>query len=119
MPESRAQTRYSETDSLEVLVLRSIQYDSEQKAGVLSLLSGKEIVLPLNRSALSRSEWRSRTKELMQEIVYVRPSEAPTQISRKRLQRYGLQHRSEERRVGKECRARRGRMEGRRKKQSS
>lgn len=92
MPESRAQTRYSETDSLEVLVLRSIQYDSEQKAGVLSLLSGKEIVLPLNRSALSRSEWRSRTKELMQEIVYVRPSEAPTQISRKRLQRYGLQH---------------------------
>src|SRR5690625_6109739 len=65
MPESRAQTRYSETDSLEVLVLRSIQYDSEQKAGVLSVLSGKEIVLPLNLSALSGAEWRSGTKEVM------------------------------------------------------
>lgn len=92
LPESRAQTRYSETDSLEVLVLRNIHYDSSQKAGVLTLLSGEQIILPLNRSALSRADWRLRTKQLMQEVVYVRPSEAPLRVSRERLQRYGLQH---------------------------
>lgn len=92
MPESRAQTRYSETDSLEVLLVRSIHYDSEQKAGVLVLLDGEKVVLPLNRSVVSRSGWRERTKRLMQEIVHVRPGDAPKQVSRERLQRFGLQH---------------------------
>lgn len=92
LPESKAQTRYSETDSFEVLLLRNIRYDSEQKAGVLTLLSGKQVILPLNRTALGRADWRERTKQLMQEIVHVRPGEAPKQVSRERLQKFGLQH---------------------------
>lgn len=92
LPESKAQTRYSETDSFEVLLLRSIRYDSEQKAGVLVLRNGESVVLPLNRAALKRSEWRERTKQLMQEIVQVHPGDAPKQVSRERLQKFGLQH---------------------------
>lgn len=92
LPESKARTRYSETDSFEVLLLRNIRYDSEQKAGVLTLLSGELVVLPLNRALLSRAEWRERTKQLMQETVHVRPSDAPKQVSRERLQQFGLQH---------------------------
>lgn len=92
LPESRAQTRYSESDSCEVLLLRSIRYDSEQKAGVLILLGGEQVVLPLNRAQVSRAGWREITKRLMQEIVQVRPGSAPKQISRERLQKFGLQH---------------------------
>lgn len=92
LPESKAQTRYTETDSFEVLLLRSIRYDSEQKAGVLTLLSGEQVILPLNRAGLSRADWRERTKQLMQEIVHVRPGEAPKQVSRERLEKFGLQH---------------------------
>ncbi|AKX55472.1 CRISPR-associated protein Cas3 [Thiopseudomonas alkaliphila] len=92
MPESQAQTRYSETDAFEVLMLRSICYDSQQRAGVLVLLDGKQIVLPLNRSAISRASWRERTKQLMHAIVQVRPSEAPKPVNRERLQQFGLHH---------------------------
>lgn len=92
MPESRAQTRYSETDSFEVLLLRGIRYDSEQKAGVLTLLNGEEVVLPVRRLEVTRSGWRKRTKRLMEEIVHVRPGEAPKQVSRERLQKFGLHH---------------------------
>lgn len=92
MPESRAQTRYSQVDNVEVLLLRHIEYDSQQKAGVLTLLNTEQVVLPLNRAALSRSQWRERTKKLMQEIVYISPHDAPVQISRERLQKFGLQH---------------------------
>lgn len=92
LPESKAQTRYSESDSFEVLLLRSIHYDSEQKAGVLVLLSGDQVVLPLNRASFGRADWRALTKQLMQQVVYVRPGDAPKQISRERLQKFGLQH---------------------------
>lgn len=92
MPESRAQTRYSQVDSLEVLLLRHIHYDSQQKAGILTLLNGEQVMLPLSRSALSRAQWRERTKVLMQEIVYVPPHEAPVQVNHERLKGFGLQH---------------------------
>ena len=90
--ESKAQTRYSEADSFEVLLLRSISYDPEQQAGILVLLNGEQVRLPLNRSALTRADWRERTKRLTQEIVQVRPSESPLEISRERLQKFGLHH---------------------------
>lgn len=92
MPESRVQTRYSQIDSIEVLLLRHINYDSQQKVGVLTLLNSEQVILPLNRSALSRAQWRERTKKLMQEVVYVQPQEAPAQVSRERLKGFGLQH---------------------------
>lgn len=92
MPESRAQTRYSETDSFEVLLLKSIRYNKEQQAGILTLLNNEQVVLPLNRTLLSRREWRELTAKLMTQLVYVRPGEAPKQIDRKRLQGLGLQH---------------------------
>lgn len=92
LPESKAQTRYSESDSFEVLLLRSIRYDSELQAGVLTLLNDAQVVLPLSRVSLERPEWRKLTATLMQQIVHVRPGDAPIQVNRERLQKFGLQH---------------------------
>lgn len=92
LPESKAQTRYSESDSFEVLLLRNIFYDSEQQAGVLTLLNNQRVILPLSRASLDRNQWRKLTATLMQQIVHVRPNEAPKQLSRERLQKFGLQH---------------------------
>ncbi len=94
LPESRAQTRYSETDSFEVLLLRDIRYDSEQQAGVLTLLNNEQVCLPLNRSKLEggRRAWRKLTAKLMQQLVHIHPADAPKQINRERLMKLGLQH---------------------------
>lgn len=92
MPESRAQTRYSETDSFEVLLLKDIYYDKEQQAGVLTLLNHEQVVLPLNRSKFDRKAWRDITAKLMTQLVLVRPNEAPKQVDRKRLQGLGLHY---------------------------
>ncbi|WOS36513.1 hypothetical protein RP300_00042 [Oligella urethralis] len=92
MPESRAQTRYSQVDNLDVLLLRDIVYNKDTKEGVLTLLDGEKVYLPLNRSALSRKDWRERTKILMQEIVSVSPNNAPARVSYERLKGLGLQH---------------------------
>lgn len=90
LPESKAQTRYSESDSFEVLLLHGAKYDKEQST--LTLLNGEQVVLPHNRAALSRKAWRDITAKLMQQLVYVRPQEAPKEISKEKLKRFNLQH---------------------------
>lgn len=90
LPESKAQTRYSESDSFEVLLLRGAQYDKDQST--LTLLNGEQVILPYNRASISRKAWRDITAKLMQQLVYVRPQEAPKEISRDKLKYYNLQH---------------------------
>lgn len=92
LPETRAQTRYSESDSFEVLLLRNIRYDSELQAGVLTLLNEEQIRIPLNRHQLDRRQWRKLAATLMQQIVHVHPADAPKHMSRERLKNFGLQH---------------------------
>lgn len=92
LPESKAQTRYSEADNFEVLILRSIKYDQDSQSGVLVLTTGEQVVLPLNRSKLSRAEWRKHTAKLMQHLVAVRIADAPKQVAMQLLKNFGLQH---------------------------
>lgn len=92
LPESKAQTRYSESDSFEVLLLRSIHHDNESKTGVLTLLSGEQVRLHLNRAKIDRYQWREITAKLMRQTVYVHPKDAPSPVSRSTLMRFGLQH---------------------------
>src|SRR5690554_2549882 len=92
LPESKAQTRYSEADNFEVLILRSIKYDQESQSGVLVLTTGEQVVLPLNRSKLSRAEWRKHTAKLMQHLVAVRIADAPKKVPTQLLKHFGLHH---------------------------
>lgn len=90
--ENRAQTRYGEISTSEVLLLQRLQYDAATDSGVLTLMNGSQVMLPLRRNRLSRSEWRKLTARLMHEIAYVPAHEAPKEVSRNRLMRFGLHH---------------------------
>ena len=93
LPESKAQTRYSETDSYEVLLLQSIKRDREGIMATLTLLNGEQIQLPIrNRRLLSKTELRQRTGALMRQIVNVPQGDKPNAVPMKLLQDFGLHH---------------------------
>src|SRR5690625_2585369 len=88
--EDKVQTRYSEIEHHEVLLLRNIFYDEQERAGKLILMSGEVVTLPLNKSRMTRYEWRKLTASLMRQVVYVAPSVAPKKSSKMTLRNFGL-----------------------------
>jgi len=92
LPEAHAQTRYSESDSFEVLLLRRLEQIPDEQASRLVLLDGSVLRLPHRRHELTKPEWKKLTARLQQQVVQVRPNEAPAQIARDTLEKYGLQH---------------------------
>ena len=90
LPECKAQTRYSEQDSYEVLILRNISPGREH--ATLTLLGGEKVELPLQRHKLNKAEWRRRTAMLMRQIVNVPSGEKPRSVPVDTLKRFGLQH---------------------------
>lgn len=92
LPESQAQTRYSETDNFDVLLLRDLQQLVDQQASRLVLLDGSELILPWQRCKLTKQQWKMLTARLMREIVPVRVGDAPKAMARDTLEKYGLQH---------------------------
>lgn len=92
LPESQAQTRYSEADTFEVLLLRDLQLLSEQKASRIILLNGEELILPWQRHKLNKHGWKTLTVRLMQQVVPVMPGQAPQAVARDTLEKYALHH---------------------------
>lgn len=92
LPESQAQTRYSEADTFEVLLLRDLQLLNEQKASRIILLNGDELILPWQRHRLTKREWKTLTMRLMQQVVPVMLGQAPQGVSRDTLEECGLHH---------------------------
>jgi CRISPR-associated endonuclease/helicase Cas3 len=92
LPESKAQTRYNEADNLEVLLLRDIQQDKDQRVSHLRLLDDSDVILPWGQNKLTNVEWKRLTARLMREIVPVRVGDTPLAPTRDALEKYGLQH---------------------------
>jgi CRISPR-associated endonuclease/helicase Cas3 len=92
LPESKAQTRYSETDNLELLLLRRIERDREGTVTTLTLLDGRRLQLPLQRNRLDKPQWRSLSATLMRQIVATHPQHAPQPLPQTVLEKFGLQH---------------------------
>lgn len=92
LPESKAQTRYSDADNFDVLVLRAICRNRAGDTTTLTLLNGDQVELPLQRHRLSRSDWRQRSAVLMRQVVAVRVQDAPKALPLKTLQGFGLHH---------------------------
>ncbi|WP_224790683.1 CRISPR-associated helicase Cas3' [Pseudomonas fluorescens] len=92
LPESKAQTRYSEMESHDVLLLRGLIQVPEQKVSLLTLLSGEQVHLPWERHRLGKHDWRQISAKLMRQIVSVRVQDAPLKLPIETLSKFGLQH---------------------------
>lgn len=92
LPESKAQTRYSEVENIELLLLRSIRRNREGQQAILTLLDGRQLQLPLRRLGLPREEWRKLSATLMRQVVSVSIQRAPAALPQSVLENFGLQH---------------------------
>lgn len=92
LPESKAQTRYSEQDTHEVLLLRAAVQWPEQKATRLTLLDGEQLLLPWQRHKLLPCGWRELSASLMRQTVPVRVQDAPECLPIDTLKKFYLQH---------------------------
>ncbi len=92
LPESRAQTRYSEAESVDVLLLRNIEPSTDRKATFVRLITGEQCVIPWRKGEISTGEWRRLTAALMRQVVPVRPQEAPKPTWVSTLKNYGFHH---------------------------
>ncbi|GHU05187.1 CRISPR-associated helicase/endonuclease Cas3 [Alphaproteobacteria bacterium] len=92
LPESKVQTRYSETESIEVLLLGDLCLLPERKVSRLTLLSGEQVELPWRLHSLNKREWRQLSARLMRQVVKVRPTDAPQELRIDTLEKYGLQN---------------------------
>ncbi|WP_150306072.1 CRISPR-associated helicase Cas3' [Pseudomonas saliphila] len=92
LPEIKAQTRYSETDNLDVLLLRKLDWCPKQQLTRLTLLNGQSLDLPRSRTELSRRQWRELSAALMRQVVSVRIQDAPLPLQLKTLNDFNLQH---------------------------
>lgn len=92
LPESKAQTRYSDIESHDVLLLRSMNPLPDQKATLLTLLDGTQELLPWYRSGRDRRQWRQLSAQLMRQVVAIRLQDAPQPVPVERLKKLGFGH---------------------------
>jgi CRISPR-associated endonuclease/helicase Cas3 len=82
LPESKATTRYSETESCEVLLIR--KKSLEETGAIVALLNGRTLGLRRNIRYGEPKAWRRVAAELQQNVVlvpeYLAPSTSPQQI---------------------------------------
>lgn len=88
-PEEKAQTRHSEQDSTEVLLIRAYQQDQKMQGTWVTLLNGERLWVPHNGRTMSRKKWREVSATLMQNTVKVADYLAPKAISKKQIQWLG------------------------------
>lgn len=88
LPEHKADTRYSDQDTHEVLLLRAVR--TSEGHTYLRLLDNRELVLPHARYQLSKAQWRELAVELHQYLVRVSPKNCPDKISKCQLEQLHL-----------------------------
>jgi len=76
LPESKSATRYSETESCEVLLIR--KRSSDETGTTLTFLNDETLVLPKNTKSKGLVEWRRLAAELQQNVVLVPEYLAPS-----------------------------------------
>lgn len=85
-------TRYSEQDSIDVLLLTAIRYLPETQQTQLTLLDGSTCCFPTQRHQWPAAKWRKLTIRLMRELIQLRPSLAPPACQKAQLEKLGFQH---------------------------
>lgn len=84
-PEEKAQTRHSEVESTEVLLIRSYQHDPTKQGTWVTLPDNKRLWVPHNGRALSHKDWREISATLMQNTLKVAEYLAPKAVSKSEI----------------------------------
>jgi len=84
-PEEKAQTRHSEQDATEVLLIRAYQQDQEKRGTQVTLLNGDKLWVPYNGHSVPRNKWRETSATLMQNTVKVADYLAPKALGKKQI----------------------------------
>ncbi|TNH06266.1 CRISPR-associated helicase Cas3' [Testudinibacter sp. TR-2022] len=79
--DDQVQTRFSEQDSFDILLLSKVRSLPEIKATELTLLDGTVIVLPVNGRSLPLQQQKRYAAQLMQQMVSINLSNAPKRQS--------------------------------------
>lgn len=90
LPERKAQTRYSEVESCEVLLLKKLELLSDDKVTRIVLLNGDELLIPVNKRNASPRELRKLSVALMTQVVTVPVMSASRAQSVDSLEKYGF-----------------------------
>ncbi|WP_342322560.1 CRISPR-associated helicase Cas3' [Kosakonia sp. BYX6] len=88
LPEHKAETRYSDQDTHDLLLLRSLR--SQDGATHIRLLNGNTLTLPHGRHRLTKTEWRTLAIKLHQQLVRVNPAYCPPKIAKHELENFRL-----------------------------
>ncbi len=94
LPEHKAETRYSDMDTHEVLLLKSIRIDSTTNTTQLTLLDGQQLSLPHRKDLLGKDKprWRKLAVALHQQLVRIKPADCPPKIQISELEKLGFDH---------------------------
>lgn len=90
MPEAKAQTRYSDQESGELLLLASLHLDDKTQSTTLTFLDGEQVVIPWQSHRLAPPEWRRRAAQITLHLVSCRLSQLPRSPARRWCQDIGL-----------------------------
>lgn len=90
LPDTDAQTRYSEEETKEILLVSAIEADSACGETRLELLAGSTLTIPWRPNELPRSEWRKLSVKVMQQMVPCRKSLLPKCLPYNRCKELGL-----------------------------
>ena len=88
--DDRSQTRYSELEMCEILLLRKIVARATEKVTELTLIDGEIISLPWQSQKLSKAQVRRLSIALTQQYVRVPEHEAPEKNLRVTLEHFHL-----------------------------
>ncbi len=79
-------TRYSEQDSVQVLLIKAYRYHSDKQAAEITLLNGNKYILPKNLKFYDKPQWRELAALLIQNTVQVVDYIAPKKLAIKELE---------------------------------
>jgi CRISPR-associated endonuclease/helicase Cas3 len=84
LPESAA-TRYSDQDTVQVLLLRGFRHQADQTGTEITLLTGEKILLPRSVKNQDKTRWRELAATLLKQTVQVGNYLAPQAVAIKEL----------------------------------
>jgi CRISPR-associated endonuclease/helicase Cas3 len=89
LPEEKSETRYSTREEVEVLLIRSLRHEPDQKRTSLVFLDNTSINIPIFARSLNCRDLRSLSLRLMENTVRVPIHMAPVSVGRKGVQWLG------------------------------